>query len=214
MAEASAAAETGNPAITWGCGVHPGDATALGQFDSDVFAGLVRSFALVGEVGLDRRSGNLEGQRKVFAEVLRIAASEPVIVSIHSAGAVTAVLDLLEERSQRGAVLHWFLGGPDALRRASSVGAYFSVSGAMIDDRLAALPRNRVLPETDFPSGGRRAGARPGDVVSLETRLAMLWHEDVEAVRLQMYRNLRELASTTGAIERLPEALSDTLLYV
>lgn len=213
LAEASAALRIGHRAITWGCGVHPGDAAALAEFEPDRFASLLPRFGLVGEVGLDRRAGKMDRQREVLSAILRLSASQPVIVSIHSAGATSEVLDILEEHPHPGAVLHWFLGDALAIRRARASDLYFSASGAMSDERLGALPRERLLPETDFPSGGKRAGARPGDTGALEVRLAALWGVTPQEVRHQLYRNLREIASRSGSVERFPEALADMLLF-
>lgn len=213
LAEASAAIAIGHPAVTWGCGVHPSDAAALAAFSATTFAGLLSRVALVGEVGLDGRAGNSERQRRVFEEMLGLSMGQPVLLSIHSAGAVSDVVDMLERQPHPGAILHWFLGDQTAMRRAMSMGACFSVNGAMSDQRLKSLPRDRVLSETDFPSAGRRAGNRPGDTAALEARLAALWGVSVHAVRRQFYRNLRNLASRTGAIERLPETLADMLLF-
>lgn len=83
----------------------------------------------------------------------------------------------------------------------------------MTDEQLARLPPDRMLPETDFPSSRRRTGAqRPGDLLAIETRLQMVWPQAEVSVRRQVYRNLRELAITSRAIERLPEQLVDLLL--
>ncbi len=213
LAEASAVLSIGHPDVTWGCGVHPRVPEALDDFSAETFAALLPRFALVGEVGLDGRAGVKERQRAVFSDVLRLSSGQPVVLSIHSAGAVSDVLDILERHPHPGAILHWFLGDDAAVRRAASLGASFSTNGAMSDDQLKTLPRDRVLPETDFPAAGRRAGTRPGDTAALEATLATLWSMSADEVRRQLYRNLRGLASRTGAIERLPEALADMLLF-
>lgn len=213
LAEATVAASRSDGNVTWGCGVHPGVSKALSEFNQDSFRRLLPRFALVGEVGLDGRSGDSERQREVFAEILRLTADQPVILSIHSAGAANAVLDLLEERPHPGSILHWYLGNAASVGRAVALGCYFSVSAAVPDERLSSLPRDRALPETDFPVTSRRGGGKlPGDTTSLETRLASLWSASAEDVRRQFYRNLRDITSRTGAVERLPETLADMLL--
>ena len=213
LAEASAVLSTGHPDVIWGCGVHPGLPEALAEFRAETFAALLPCFAMVGEVGLDGRAGVKERQRAVFSEVLRLSSGQPVVLSIHSAGAVSDVLKILEQHPHPGAILHWFLGDIADVRRAASLGSSFSTNGAMSDDQLKVLPRDRVLPETDFPAAGRRAGSRPGDTAALEARLATLWDMPVGEVRRQLYRNLRDVASRTGAIERLPETVADMLLF-
>jgi TatD DNase family protein len=213
LAEAAAALAIGHRDVVWGCGTHPGDAGALEGFSAQAFADLMPRFAVIGEIGLDGRAGRKDLQRAVLADILRLVTKQPILLSIHSAGATVEVVELLEQRPHSGAVMHWFLGDQDTLRRAIDLGAYFSINGAMADEKVGAIPKGRVLPETDFPAAGKRAGRRPGDTLELESRLGQLWSQPTEDVRRQLYRNLRDVASRSGAIERLPERFADVLLY-
>jgi len=142
-----------------------------------------------------------------------VTAEEPVLLSIHSTGAVEAVLEDLERRPPKAAILHWFSGTDDQAKRAVRAGWYFSVNVAMRETMVAALPPDRVLPETDFPSTRRHRGAaRPGDVDALESRLSAMWGIDTAEVRARLFRNLRAIAASSGAIERLPETLANLLV--
>jgi TatD DNase family protein len=212
--EALDAVAHGNPQLVWGAGVHPGDRNALATFDPGHFGHLVDRVAVVGEIGLHRWSGDLDRQREVLRAVLASCVGQPVLLSVHSAGAPDETLDLLLERPHAGSVLHWFTGDASAVERAVQAGFFFSISGAVEDDRLMVLPRERLLPETDFPTGGKGAGRRPGDTSDLERRLGFLWGASTADVRRQFYRNLRDVASASGAVERLPERLQDFLLVV
>jgi len=117
--------------LTWGLGVHPGVAAARSSYSPDRFRELLPHFALVGEVGLDRRAGGRDGQGEIFSDVLTACQDEPVLVSIHSAGRTDDVVRLIEKHRPRGPILHWFLGTPEEVDRAVSAGAYFSVNTAM-----------------------------------------------------------------------------------
>ena len=77
---------------------------------------------------------------------------------------------------------------------------------------LQLMPRDLVLPETDYPSTASRGVRRPGDISKLESMLADMYGESTEKVRQRFYRNLRTLALASGAIERFPERLADRLL--
>ena len=77
---------------------------------------------------------------------------------------------------------------------------------------LRLMPRDMVLPETDYPSTANRGVRRPGDISKLESKLAEMYGESTEKVRHRFYRNLRILALASGAIERFPEQLADRLL--
>jgi TatD DNase family protein len=212
LAESREVVDRRDLALVWGCGVHPGVAAARRAYEERDFRDLVKGFSFVGEVGLDRRAGAIEEQKSVFRSVLAVISDLPLIVSVHSAGCSDIVLDLVEQATHPGIVLHWFLGDQAAMYRATKMGCYFSVNNAMTDDVLRKVPRDRLLPETDFPATRRRGVKRPGDVTELEGRLAELLGETTDHVRWQFYRNLRTLAIASGAIEHLPEALAHRLL--
>lgn len=202
-----------DPTLVWGVGVHPGVAAARSSWDPRDFAELMRSFALVGEVGLDRRGGNFDQQRAIFGEVLSIVRDEPVLLSIHSSGATAEVVHHLTAKPPRGAILHWFNGSPSEVLAAAEAGAYFSVNTAMSDCSIQNIPRDRVVCETDYPSRKTKA-TRPGDVGSIEKLLSGVWDVTVEEVRRKTWWNLRTLAESSGAIERLTDHVADTLLYL
>jgi TatD DNase family protein len=200
-------------ALVWGIGVHPGLATARAAWDSKQFTDLLGSFALVGEIGLDHRGGDLARQRSILREVLNIVRSEPVLVSIHSSGAATEVVEHLHDAGMRGAILHWFNGNATDIARAIDADAYFSVNAAMSEDQIRQLPPERVLCETDFPA--RKVHARkPADTQRIEELLGQFWNKSPEEVRARTWWNLRTLSERSGAIERLPEPVADTLLYL
>lgn len=201
--------------LVWGCGVHPGVASARAGFDVGHLHELLPRFALVGEVGLDRRAGSIEDQTRIFRSTLQAVQNAPVLVSVHSAGCAEQVVNLVSELPHPGVILHWFLGDEPLVRRAGAAGCYFSVNGAMSDETLLRIPPDRMLPETDFPSTTRRGGgARPGDTDKLERRVAQLLDLPTETIRWSWYKNLRAIALASGAIERLPDHLADRLLAV
>jgi TatD DNase family protein len=210
LEEAEYVSRRTDPNLIWGCGVHPG-VRNVAPFQADVFGRLIQRFAVVGEVGLDARGGPDQG--RVLEAVLRITASEPVLVSLHSTGRVKQVLDMLEAFPQRGAILHWFLADGGQVDRAVRLGCYFSANAAMSDDQLRQIPADRLLPETDFPSSRRRTGASlPGDTRVLEDRLCSLLEMERTELRHGFYRNLRAISLSSGAIERLPDHLAEHLL--
>ena len=213
MDEARKVKNRRDPALVWGIGVHPGVATGREAWDPEQFTALLGSFALVGEIGLDRRGGDLVRQRSIFKDVLSIVRSEPVLVSIHSNGLATEVVEHLQAAGMRGAILHWFNGDSTDIAGAIETDAYFSVNAAMSEDQIRQLPPERVLCETDFP--GRKIRARkPADIERIEHLLSQIWNKTPEEVRARTWWNLRTLSERSGAIERLPEAVADTMLYL
>lgn len=211
--EASQVKNRRDHSLIWGLGIHPAVATARAAWDPERFKDLLRSFALVGEIGLDRRGGDWARQCSIFQEVLTIVRSEPVLVSIHSSGATTEVVQYLNDAKTRGAILHWFNGDDTDVKRAIDVDAYFSVNAAMSEDQIRRLPRDRVLCETDFPVRKVRS-RRPADTGRVELLLSQAWGTTPQEVRAATWWNLRTLSERSGAIERLPEPVADTLLYL
>lgn len=189
--------------LAWGLGVHPGVAAALDEYDEGLFARAVPHFAVIGEIGLDRR-GDQEKQRAVLKSILDVTHSEPVVLSLHSTGRTAEVLDLLAARPHPGAILHWFNGTPDDVAQGVELGCYFSVNAAMDPGAIGWIPPGRLLMETDFPSSRRRTQARlPGDVKPIED----IVHEvhGVPARETSRVNALR-LLTTTGAFDRLHPA--------
>lgn len=179
--------------------------------DPDQFAELLPNFALVGEVGLDRRAGDLSGQQAILREILRQCSDQQVLLSIHSTGLTAAVTDLLVKHPHPGAILHWFLRTEDEIDATTKAGAYFSVNAGMSGSALAALPEERVLPETDFPARQTKA-KRPADVTAVERSISEVWGATPEEARTRLWSNLRALASAAQVLDRLPNALGDLLL--
>lgn len=158
----------------------------------------------VGEIGLDgsrRFRQTLPLQESIFRDVL--AESEHQggrIMSIHSRGAATRVLDLLEQYPQSGKpILHWFTGSLREMNRAIDLGCWFSVGPAMLVGEkgrriLAQLPENKILPETDGPFTARNSRPlMPWEAVDIVPELLAIHGKSKEAHRLQLGKNLADL---------------------
>jgi TatD DNase family protein len=197
--------------VIWGVGCHPGDRAAIERFSPDRFGKLVERFAVVGEVGLDRRAGSLPRQQEVLRQVLVRCADMPILISLHSAGATGEVLDMLTENAVRGPILHWFNAAPGEVARACDLGAWFSVNAAMSDDLVAVMPRDRILTETDFPYTRKHGASRPGASETAEAKLARLWGASIEETRQRIWRNFAAIAVGSGALVRLPQRVADLL---
>lgn len=199
--------------MIWGLGVHPGVREAISDYDPNRFLELLSRFAVVGEVGLDRRAARFESQREVFADILARVGSKPVWVTVHSSGAPSEVLEELTKHPVRAPVLHWFGGSKKLVAQACEIGSWFSVNGAMAHDALAALPRDRVVTETDFPYTRRQGARRPGDTATLEAALSHVWKCPVSEVRAQVWENFGALVAVSGATEKLPRTVRERLLW-
>lgn len=212
LSEAAHVAGRADPHLTWGIGVHPGVPAARKDYDPETFRRLLPKFALVGEVGLDKRGPRNE-QVEILIDVFDACDGQPVFISVHSTGRTSEIVDLIERHPHAGMILHWFLGTTDEIQRATAVGSYFSVNSAMDEGLMAAMPRDRILPETDFPARPVRARL-PGETVTVENRLARIWQASQEETRYQLWANLKKLAIDSGAIDAVSDSLADALLAV
>ena len=201
--EAAAVRSRSDRGVIWGCGLHPGLPEHLRSFDRGRFADLAGSCSFVGEIGLDRKVDAGLG-RRVLDEIVRVLDGQHVLTSLHSTGRIPAVLEAIGT-SLTAPVLHWFTGSAKQIDYAAANGAFFSVNAAMTDDQLSRIPRDRALPETDYPFTKRAGSARPGDIARFEDRVALIWGEEIEKVRRTWYQNRRVLCQQAEVLDHLPD---------
>lgn len=210
--EASETTARSDPDIVWGCGAHPAYVAKSGDVNIEQFARIAQRFALVGEIGLDRRHGNLNRQVEVFDALLEAFRDEPVLLSVHSTGCSGEVVESLRKHPLPGTIMHWFTGSIAEAEELLALGMYFSVNSAMRSELLRMLPRERLLPETDYPAARKRTGQRPGDTSGIEQILADIHGVGASDIRRRCYQNLRRVATESGALDRLPVQLAEMLL--
>lgn len=179
-------------------GAHPMRAGTLDRRQLQRFTALLPRVDYVGEIGLDgsrEGRGSLPAQRRVFAHVLSAPGIRQRVLSVHSRRAEAEAIAALEDAGVT-AVLHWYSGALKHADRALSAGIYFSVNAAMLRSQkgarlLRALPRDRVLTETDGPyvaTGSRRSA--PADVPALVRDLAGAWGCDPDEARSVIWDNM------------------------
>ncbi|VVE57373.1 Qat anti-phage system TatD family nuclease QatD [Pandoraea anhela] len=184
-------------------GLHPEIAERKSS-ERDLLVSNVARAPFIGEVGLDgspRFRSSLRLQREIFDSVIAECERHGGrVVSVHSRGAVTEVLDILEKRPTAGKViLHWFSGTARELQRAIDLGCWFSVGPAMLvgakgRDLLSRMPVERVLPETDGPFATiDKRSLMPWQAVDIVPVLVQLWGKSPAAVDAQLTTNLSEL---------------------
>ena len=191
------------PRIRTGLGLHPQLARER-RSELPLFEKLLPLTPYVGEIGLDGAPEYRpfwDDQVAVFDGALAACqAAGGRIMSLHSRRAATQVLDALLRFPGAGtAVFHWFSGTPRELERAAAAGCWFSVGPAMLASAkgralAAAMPRERVLTETDGPFAQvEGVAALPWDCKLAVDTLADLWAQKLEDTEKQLRQNLRRL---------------------
>lgn len=151
------AAEIASKYIRFALGFHP-ELVSKYKGQTPLMWDLLPEARYIGEVGLDytEREGQKE-QYAFFSELVeRCRYDSRKIMTIHSRRAVSEVLGILGDNYRFKAILHWFTGSKNELKKAIELGCYFSINGAMTKSRrfvdmLSLIPSNRILLETDSP---------------------------------------------------------------
>lgn len=141
-------------------GLHPEIVTQKKK-ERELLIDSILKTKFLGEIGLDgshRFRKSYELQESILNDVLNECELQGGrIMSIHSRGAASRVLDFLEQYPKSGkAILHWFSGTISEVQRAILLGCWFSVGPAMLKGAkglriLKELPIDKILPETDGP---------------------------------------------------------------
>lgn len=187
-------------------GLHP-ELVAQRHGEVALLCGLLPETRYVGEIGLDgspRHCDSMNQQRAVFDRILQACAAHGGrIMTIHSRGAATLVLDALEQHRDAGVpILHWFSGTSRELERAVAMGCWFSIGPAMLRSRRARelvsnMPLDRLLTETDAPfarDGGNPL--MPWQAYDCLKELGNLTGTDSGQIMLRLMDNLRSLSET------------------
>jgi TatD DNase family protein len=190
-----------------GVGLHP---QLVGQNDRDLslFEKYLPETRYVAEVGLDAGPAHYKTyvqQKGVFETIVRLCAQAGgKILSVHAVRSVRDVLRMIEAHlagTNNRVVFHWFTGSATEARRAAELGCYFSINQAMLGKPtgvilIAAMPRERLLTETDGPF--IRTGARPAeprDIAGTIENLAKVLKQSPEKTK-------RLLCSNLGSLEK------------
>lgn len=194
------------PTVRVALGLHP---QMVGQFADEIalFERYLADTRYVGEVGLDagpRFYRTYESQKVVFESVVRLCAEAGgKILSVHAVRSVRDVLGFVERHlagTTNRVVLHWFTGSISEARRASELGCYFSINRMMLGKRdiLSALPRQRLLTETDGPfTEVDGHPATPADVHATVTALSQCLALDYSTTIKLLQSNLIALEAGT-----------------
>jgi TatD DNase family protein len=141
-------------------GVHPWKAdkyvNELGSLDK-----YLNEANYIGEIGLDKRflryAAPYKDQQKVFEYIVSHEAVKYKFLNLHTSGAESEVLDVLEKYNHSKFIVHWYAGSLELMERYLALGGYFSIGVEVmfsehIQDIAKKVPLDRILVETDNPS--------------------------------------------------------------
>jgi TatD DNase family protein len=204
----------------WGVGCHPSLVGVQKAFNDEEFREALEKTPYVAEVGLDGSSRvALASQTAVLRSVLSATHQLPRIVSLHSYRATAEMVEVLKQEGVRpGRILHWWLGTESETAEMLRLGCYFSINYSMVRTlgSLRQVPLNRILIETDHPSGDRFSSRprQPGNVRDVESALARQFKVTADEVRLQCWRNFVEVVDSTKTEHLMPRPIRRMIVDV
>jgi TatD DNase family protein len=154
-----------HPDIWFTVGTHPHEAKDDVELTPERLVELARHPRVVGigETGLDFHYdlSPRDVQAHVFRAHIAAARESGLPLVIHAREADEEMADILEAEHAAGPfklLMHCYTSGPELLRRAAALGAWFSVSGIAtfkaaddVRERVRAMPEDRIIVETDCP---------------------------------------------------------------
>ena len=192
------------PLVLPAFGVHPWRAAQYVDRLDDLHAAIAGS-PMLGEIGLDHRfvedASEYPAQRTVFELFLAAARDQDKIINLHTSGAEAETLDLLTRYGIRRAIIHWYSGPLDLLRRMAAEGFYFTVGVEVrYSERIRCIAREipsaQLLTETDNPGGEKWLGGGPG--------MPGLIHDVIQALAEVRRASARDIGETVcGNFARL-----------
>ncbi len=180
-------------------GIHPQEVNASYQEELDAFDSAIDDgeYIAVGEVGMDLywdKTTRAE-QEIVFRHQVAAAVERGLPIAIHARDAFQPTVDILKEfdkKKLRG-VLHCFSGAPENAQTMMSLGDfYFGIGGvstfknAKFTERLAEIPLERIVLETDCPylapTPHRGERNEPSFIPFIAGKLAAIYGKTVEEI--------------------------------
>jgi TatD DNase family protein len=146
--------------VQWSAGLHPHDASSLGD-EWERLVSLATDADAIGECGLDyyRNLAPPADQRAAFRAQIDLARDLGKPLIVHCRDAFGDVFEMLAAADLgTRAVLHCWTGGSKWTRRFDDLGATFSIAGPLtyltgdtLRHAARHLPRERTMLETDTP---------------------------------------------------------------
>lgn len=149
-----------HPALRPAYGIHPFHAAEVQTKQLELLDAIAAQGIAIGEIGLDRVTGNLDQQEILFREQLRLARRHGLPVLIHCRHAIGRTLTILrEERAEEyGGIMHAYSGSVESARDFIKLGFAISLSGTLTRENAVRplqlakeLPLQHLVIETDAP---------------------------------------------------------------
>jgi len=198
-----------NEKVYFGVGCHPHEASKHRKQDLEIYEELAinnQKCMAIGEIGLDYHYTYSENkvQVKTFCDLLELAKSLNLPVSIHSREAENEVYEIIRDFKDLRMVCHSYTGSVDIAEKMLDLGVYFSINGVVtfkknenIIEILKRIPTNKLLLETDGPYLApipyRGKMNKPQYLINIAQKIAEILDKTVEDIAKITTENAEEL---------------------
>lgn len=195
-------------------GIHPWNASEYVGCLNDLDWAISES-PIIGEIGLDHyfinETSRYDDQRKVFEHFLRAATKKKKIVMVHTKGAESEALQLLQKYNTERVIIHWYSGPWHVLEAMVENGFYFTIGVEVlfsqhIQDIARSLPAELMLTETDNPGGKQSLTGTIGTPLLLRDvirKLAEIRRTSDQVIITAVHNNLVRLGDDDPWLARL-----------
>ena len=182
-------------------GIHPWNASKCIQ-DTEKVREIIPYRGVMGEIGLDhhfiKNEDEWDPQLKVFKVLLGIAEVKEASVIIHSKGAESETLNILEAFNIKNVILHWYQGPENLLPRIIDNGYFMSFTPALhyspkLQNFVKRIDPSRILTESDGPVVYRKKRGEPANIAEIVDKIAQLKGQDTEETRRVIFNNFKEI---------------------
>lgn len=155
----------------------------------------------VGECGLDFHwdKTHHEEQKANFQKIIKFVERINKPILIHSRKAEVECIEMLEKSKIKKVILHMFEGRKHLIKKAESLGYYFTVPTNLIKSQhfqmlVEMINLNRLLTETDAPwMSPNEKPNEPANVALTVKKIAEIKKMDVKEVENAIYMNYQKV---------------------
>lgn len=197
------------PLIIPSFGIHPWNASEYVNRLEELTEPLEEAEA-IGEIGLCHRFVEDEteypAQLTVFNYFLDEAERTGKLINLHTSGAEAEILESLKGRNLPAMIVHWYSGPLKYVQEYLKLGAYFTIGVEVLQSETirslaAQLPEDRILTETDNPSGWdwlHGEAGFPELIESVESKVAKIRGKSQETLSTTMTSNFVSVLRAGG----------------
>ena len=185
-------------------GIHPWEAKNF-KGNLEEMLPYIEESKLIGEIGLDffweEDETTYEKQREVYYFMLEEASKRRKVVSIHTKGAEEEILSSLEKLNYNKAIIHWYSGSLETLKKFINLGCYFTISVDLgYEDKalevLNLIPMDKLLIETDGPTALEWVNgeyAYPRDIIDIYKKVSEIKNIDINTLENIIQENFKKV---------------------